>query len=284
MTRARISLLALAIWGLGVMPARAKPSLAPSFGPPPSSLRDVFGQTLPARPCRRVVSLAPSVTETLFAAGFGDRVVGVSRHSDFPREARRLPVVGDADHVSTERLVTLHPDLVLAVEGAGIALDRLQRLLHVPVVVLPGDRLDAPARHAEALAPFLGPSGRDFARRYRRDVARVKSLPAGGTALWVIWHRPIMVAGTGTYLDDLLRHLGVVNLALRPGYALYPDERLVSLPPTVVLYPDDLDIAPVRARVQHARFISLPADLASRPGPRLPALLSRVARELTGKP
>ena len=282
MTIARVCLLVLAIWGQGVLPVRATPSRAPA--PSRSSLRDVLGQALPGSPCHRVVSLAPSVTETLFAAGFGGLVVGVSRHSDFPREARRLPVVGDAEHVSTERLVALHPDLVLAVEGAGIALDRRQRPRHVPVVVLPGDRLDAPARHAEALAPVLGPSGREFARRYRGDVARVKSLPPGGNALWVIWHRPIMVAGAGTYLDDLLRHLGVVNLALRPGYALYPDERLVSHPPAVVLYPDDLDIAPVRERVKSARFISLPADLASRPGPRLPALLARVARELTGKP
>jgi ABC-type hemin transport system substrate-binding protein len=174
----------------------------------------------------------------------------------------------------------LKPDLVLSVEGAGLALDRIQTLVHAPVVILPGDRLDAPARHAEALAPYLGDSGRAFARRYRQDLASVKPVAPGLSALWVIWHRPVMVAGPGTYLDDLLIHLGVRNLASNPGYAIYSDERLVTMPPAVVLYPDDLDIAPVKARVPSARFLSLPANLASRPGPRLPELLTRVARFL----
>lgn len=273
-------LVVLLAGGAASDPAKATPDRLPET----AGLRDVLGQPVPPRPRHRVVALAPSVTETLFAAGFGKRVVGVSRHSDFPAEARRLPVVGDAEHVSTERLVTLRPDLVLAVEGSGIGLDRLQRLLKVPVVVLPGDRLDAPARHAEALAPVLGPSGLDFARRYRSDLARVKAFPPGRSALWVIWHRPVMVAGPGTYLDDLLGHLGITNLALRPGYALYPDERLVALPPTLIMYPDDVDIGPVRARAPRARFLPLPADLASRPGPRLPRLLARVARDLAREP
>ena len=258
------------------VPVQASQAASPAGG----LLRDVLGQPMSAHPCHRVVALAPSITESLFAAGFGARVVGVSRHSDFPAEARALPVVGDAEHTSTERLVTLRPDLILAVEGAGLSLDRLQRLLHVPVVVLPGDRLDAPARHAEALAPLLGHSGLEFARRYRGELARVKAFPPGISALWVIWHRPVMVAGRGTYLDDLLRHLGIENFALQPGYALYPDERLVSHPPKVVLYPDDLDITSVRERTPQSRFVALPADLASRPGPRLPRLLARVATEL----
>jgi len=78
---------------------------------------NVPGQAIGAELPRRIVSLAPSVTETLFALGFGDRLAGVTTYCDYPAEARKLPKIGDFMNPSLEAVVAKRPDLVIGVAG-----------------------------------------------------------------------------------------------------------------------------------------------------------------------
>jgi iron complex transport system substrate-binding protein len=83
----------------------------------------LFGLTVPVRATeaplpKKVVSLAPSVTETIFALGFGDRLVGVTTYCDYPAEARKLPKIGDFMNPSLEAVIAKKPDLVIGVTGA----------------------------------------------------------------------------------------------------------------------------------------------------------------------
>lgn len=109
---------------------------------------DDTGQTLTLKaPAEKVVALAPHIAELVFDAGAGDTLVGVSAYSDFPEQAKTLPVVGDANHFDVEKIAALKPDLVLA-WGSGTpqtAIDRL-RDLDIPVAVIEAGKLSDVAR------------------------------------------------------------------------------------------------------------------------------------------
>src|SRR3954466_14751382 len=110
-----------------------------------------------ARPAQRIVSLAPHVTEQLFAAGAGKSLVAVSQYSDYPEEARRLPQVASSGGIDLERVLALNPDLVVAwrLEATTAALARLETL-GLPVFYSEPRRLPQIADSIEALGELAG--------------------------------------------------------------------------------------------------------------------------------
>lgn len=245
-----------------------------------AALRDLSGVAVPRGEYRRIVSLAPSHTELLYAIGWGDRLVGVSDYCDYPAEARSKPRVGAQETLSVERVLALKPDLVLAVRSANPALKQLDRLLAAPVLVLESERVGSVAANAEALAELIGPEGKAFAARFRRDLAGIRASRRQPRTFYMVWDKPLMSAGPHTFLDDLIRRAGGRNLATLPGYAPFSEERLIAERPDVVLYPDNLNSAVLAMAKRHpdTRFIALPADEISRPGPRVTQALRRVVR------
>jgi iron complex transport system substrate-binding protein len=258
--------LFLALWAIA-LPAHAE-------------LKAINGLPLRRESYRRIVSLAPSTTELLYAAGWGDRVVGVSAASDFPPEARRKPQVGGAQSLNVERILALKPDLIVGIPMKSPVLAQLGSLSTAPVVLLPGDTLDSIASEAEQLSSVLGPSGRVFASRFRRELAAIAPGRRHPSVFYLVWDQPLMTAGPTTYLDDLIRRAGGRNVVSASGYISYSEERLIAAHPDVVLYPDNLEPGAkrLRARLPHARFIGLNADRVSRPGPRILDVIRQVAR------
>src|SRR5450759_645853 len=177
----------------------------------------------PARPVpvpRRIVSLAPHLTEIVFALGAGDRLVGVSEASDFPPEARRLPRVGGVAP-DLELIVSLSPDLVLASreDNPAGALASLSRL-GVPVLTTETPDLPAIAGNVRSIGERLGAG--DRGRKLARDLERRRALvrpPPGRhlSAVILVWADPPQAAGRGTFADDLLRRAGASNIVTRPA-------------------------------------------------------------------
>ena len=84
-----------------------------------------------SQPAKRIISLAPDLTELLFAAGAGDRVIGVMRGSDYPLQVKKIPVVADFNHVDAEKILLLHPDLIVVwAEGS---IPAQLKMLNIPV-------------------------------------------------------------------------------------------------------------------------------------------------------
>lgn len=249
---------------------------------PAQALTDLAGRAVPPGNYRRVISLAPSNTELMYAIGWGDRLIGVTDMCDYPPEARRKPHVGGAENLSVEHILSLKPDLVLAIPSKAPALQQLSRMLKAPVVVLESDTLDSVAQNAEALGALMGPEGKAFATRYRRDLAGLKPAKWHPNVFYLVWDRPLMSAGPGTFLDDLIRRAGGRNLATEAGYRPFSEERLIAGAPQVVLYPSNLEAAASRlkTRLPRARFVSLSADEVSRPGPRVVGAIRQTARAL----
>jgi len=249
---------------------------AERLGPPP-----------PPRPAR-VVSLAPSLTDTVLALGEGARLVGVTRYDTAPA-VKDLPRVGGFLDPSPEVVLGLRPDLVLWLTDAGAwpAVRRIAELgvpvLAIPVVGVPdvlasarlvGEALGAPEA-GERLARSLGAAVADAERR-------AASLPRR-RVLIVIGRDPLVVAGPGSYPDALLRIAGGENVVRgdRP-WPVYALERAVADDPELVLDaavnepPETVLRLSAIPAVRAGRVVRLPDDRVLRPGPELPRALAEL--------
>lgn len=164
----------------GVCIALALAAPLASFGSP-LTVTDDAGRTVTlAAPARRIISLAPHLTAILFALGVGDDIVSVSRYSDYPPAAKKIPRLGDAFSVSVEAVVALRPDIVFAWRSGGSdrALTRIQSL-GIPVYFNSAKTLFDIARSVEKIAVLVGKPalGKTLAQRFRDQLARLHRKP-----------------------------------------------------------------------------------------------------------
>lgn len=180
---------------------------------------DDEGATLVLKaPAQRIVAIAPHLTELLFAAGAGARVVAVSRHSDYPEAARLLPQVGDAVLLDLERIVALKPDLVV-VWSNGSSPQQLQRLRAAGLPVYSSAGRDL-AHIATTLRHFGRLAGTEAAAEARaaafeRELARLRATYAGRAPVPVfyqIWHQPLMTVNGAHPISEALALCGARNV------------------------------------------------------------------------
>ncbi len=192
-------------------------------GPPPEGELDASS---------RIVSLAPSITETVFALGLGDRVVGVDDYSTWPAETAALPALGGLFDANLEAIVTLEPDLAILLPSQSDLGERLEEL-GIEVLEVPSDTLADVEGAATIIAERCGvaAAGRSLVERLRRDLAPAPLANAPPTAL-VVGRQPgqlatVLVAAPGTYFDELLARLEAVNVFADAGQP-YPQVGLES--------------------------------------------------------
>ena len=206
-TRGFTSTLAALLFG-AALPASAQIELTDDAGQ-----RIVLEQ-----PARRIVSLAPHVTENLFAAGAGDRVVGVVAYSDYPEAARALPQVGGYTQIDLEAVVALRPDLVVGWRSGNreAHLDRL-RALGIPVYLNEPRNLDDVARSLEQFGRLAGSeaaaqaAATTFRNRHAALAARYAGRPRVRT-FYQIWDRPLMTINDEHLIADVIRLCGGSNV------------------------------------------------------------------------
>jgi len=259
--------------GAASTPARGEPAW---LGPPP-----------PARPVR-VVSLAPSLTDTVVALGAADRLVGVTRYDHAP-EVRSLPRVGGFLDPSPEAVLGLRPDLVLWLSdgGAWPAVERIATL-GVPVLALPVVGIPDVLRAARLVGAALGdPAGGErlaaSLQASLRDAEKATASLPRRRVLFVVGRDPLVVAGPGSYPDALLRVCGATNVVTgdRP-WPVYPLERAVADDPDLVVDAAvnepaaTIDRLAAIPAVRAGRVVRLPDDRTLRPGPGLDAALRQV--------
>ncbi len=281
---AMAALAAAATLVAGALPARAADPL-------PRGEPVWLGPTAPARPAR-VVSLAPSLTDTVIALGLADRLVGVTRYDTSP-EVKALPRVGGFLDPSPEAVLGLRPDLVLWLADGG-AFPAVRRIaeLGVPVLALPVVGVPDVLRAARRVGAALGDpaAGERLAGEMEAAVRaaeeRASALPRRRVML-VIGRDPLVVAGPGSYPDALLRIAGGVNVVKgeRP-WPVYSLERAVADDPDLVVDAAVNEPADTIVRlgaipaVKAGRVVRLPDDRVLRPGPQLPAALRQLQKAL----
>jgi iron complex transport system substrate-binding protein len=171
-----------------------------------------------AQPAARIVSLAPHVTEQLFAAGAGARLVAVSEYSDYPEEAKRLPQVASSGGVDLERVLALKPDLVVAwrLEATAAALARLEAL-GVPVFYSEPRRLAQIPDSIEALGELAGTAdtAHAVAASLREQLNQLKTKYGARRRVSVFYQiseRPLMTLGGRQFVSDAIELCGGHNV------------------------------------------------------------------------
>ncbi|MDK9692059.1 cobalamin-binding protein [Azospira sp.] len=182
-------------------------------------LKDDTGATLrlPA-PARRIVSLAPHVTENLFAAGAGGQVVGTVDYSDYPEAAKKIARVGGYSRLDLEAVAALRPDLIIAWES-GNAPGHVAKLrsLGIPVFISQPNRIEDVAEQLEKFGQLAGTSAvaNGAVARFRARLAEIRKQYSGQPRVptfYQIWKQPLMSVGRQQIISDVISLCGGSNV------------------------------------------------------------------------
>jgi iron complex transport system substrate-binding protein len=260
------------------------------------SAQAAFAQAGSAHHPQRIVSLAPSVTETLFALGFGNRLVGVTSYCDYPAEARKLPKIGGFMSPSLEAIVSKRPDLVIGVRSATDPMNaREMERLGLKVTLISLANVSEILSSIKEVARLLGnpPAGEELVRKISWQIdavkRRVAAVPRRSTLL-VVGLRPLVAVGGQNFIDELITFAGGKNIAgnaAQPWLNL-PDEYVVAKAPQIIIEAGmgsersepakhwaDLKSIPA---VKERRVYAYRSDNILRPGPRIGEALEEIAR------
>ena len=245
----------------------------------------------------RIVSLAPNLTELLFAAGAGAQVVGTSEYSDWPPPARELPRIGDAFRLDYEGILALRPDVAVAWRSGTPteAVARLERA-GIRVVVVPVQSLEEIATGIETLGRLAGTQdiAATAADGFRAEVERLRARHAGRPVLDVfveLDHRPLFTVTGKHLISEMVAVCGGRNVfASLPGLAPSVDlEAVIAARPDAILYtgPDPDPAAlwqdwPGLPAVRDGNVLRVPGDLVSRATPRVVEGIAAICEALDG--
>ncbi|MBX3308709.1 MAG: cobalamin-binding protein [Nitrospira sp.] len=252
-----------------------------------------------AKPPARVVSLAPSITEMLFALGLGEQIVGVTEFCDYPAGAKSKAKVGYANP-NIETIIGLQPDMVLAPKDF-LRPDLQLKLeqLKIPVFVLDAKTLEDIPLQMHTLGEMFEKTSaaNDVTQRIRQRMTelklKVETLPAK-RVLYVLNSQPLISVGPGSFIHQMIGLAGGVNVAAQAGLA-YPRlsmETVLKEDPEVLIFPSgEVETVPRSEQQQWRRWDSLSAvkqqrfhevssNLLNRPGPRVIDGLEQLVRAI----
>jgi iron complex transport system substrate-binding protein len=216
----------------------------------------LFPFSVMAESPNRIISLAPNLTEILFAMGLGNRIVGVTNFCDYPDEARKKPKVGGIYNPSLEAVVSLKPDIVvMTTDGNTKEFKERLRSLKIKTYVFRAKRLHELPEGIRNLGLILGvkEKAEGLAKEIETGLNKFRvgshklNTPfspfaneghGGGRVLFIIWPEPLVVAGSGTAIDDAISLFGCENIA-KGTYTSYPKysvEEIIRKSPDVIFF------------------------------------------------
>lgn len=252
------------------------------------SVQDDAGQTVSLpRPAQRVVTLAPHVTELVFAAGGGARIVGTVSYSDYPPAAKSIPQVGDNRQIDMERVLALKPDLIVVwLHGNAQRQTEQLRALGIPLFYSEPRQLDDIAGSIQRIGQLLGTdqAAQAAAAGLRRKLAKLKaqyqSRPPVRT-FYQVWDKPLYTLNGQHIVSDALRLCGGENIfanmtVTAPNVSI---EAVLQQDPEAILSGDQRNQTSggvnlwkpytTMTAVRRGNLFSLDGDLLSRSGPRM---------------
>ena len=250
------------------------------------SVQDDYGNAVALdAPAQRIVSFSPHLTELLYAAGAGGRVVGVDEYSDYPPPARALPRVGSEAGIDLEAVLALQPDLVVAWPNAGSrrTIDRVAEL-GIPVFRSEPRELEDIPRTIERLGVLAGTAS-GAAEAFRRKAAALQARYGARPPVRVfyqVWDRPLQTVNGDHVISKVIRLCGGVNVfADLPVIAPHIDrEALLRADPEVIVTSDPGTKVPAGLEAWRERVHFIDPGLIQRHTPRLLEGAERLCRIL----
>ncbi len=253
--------------------------------------REVGLETVP----ERIVSLAPAVTEILFALDLDEEIVGVSNYCDYPEAALEKPKVGDIN-VDFEAIVEKNPHLVFMTAGMDEDRERIEELGFKVAVVDP-NTIEEIINSIEWIGEITGreQESNELIAWIREEIEFVKKraqeVETTPRVYYEVWDNPLMTAGPNTFVHDIIEIAGGENIAgnLQQEWAPYSVEDVIANDPEVIIVPWQDDRVYDRAEwsditaVKNERVYFVNPDLMVRPGPRIIQGLELVLEAILGE-
>lgn len=240
-----------------------------------------------ARPAQRIISMSPHVTELLFAAGGGARIVGAMNYSDYPEAARRIPLVGSNSQIDLERVIALKPDLLIVWQSGNTARQLAQlQSLGIPVFHSEPRSFETVATSIERFGRLLGTeaAARQEAARFRAKVAQLRARYGKRppvSVFYQVWDNPLYTLNGEQIASDAIRLCGGRNIfgdlkTIAPQVGV---EAVVQRDPEAIVgskayTPQDRGLSiwqPYRGMtaVKRNNLFALDGETLTRPGPRI---------------
>jgi iron complex transport system substrate-binding protein len=253
---------------------------------------------------QRIISLSPSITETLFAVGAGKQVVGVTSYCDYPREAATREIIGgfSSKTISLETIISLNPDLVIAGVSAHQPIADVLEKSGIAVLLVEPKSISDITNLIEELSIITGheEQGKAVAEDIRLRMAAVKSklelLGETGRVrvFYEVWDAPLMTAGPESFTGQLISLAGGINIFsdIQGEYPQVSSEELISRNPQVILssdtHGDKLSVEAMGMRegwknidaYKENKVFLLDGNIVSRPGPRVIDAVEMIASSL----
>jgi iron complex transport system substrate-binding protein len=288
-------------WAQTYSPA---PTSAAQNGSPAQGFREVVDETgrtvrIP-QPVMRIVSLAPSLTETVYALGLQDRLVGDTDYCDYPPEAQKKQKVGGAINPSLEEIAHLRPDVVLVTKHLN-TLDTVHSLdaLGIPSYATDPRNVDEIVASTKRLGEVLGVPevgaalAEDLQHRLNVLQQKIGALPPR-RVLFVVWTDPLISIGKDTFIADALRRAGAVSIIdSKHDWPQVNLEEVAHLQPEVLVFADShsettaqhFEVLATRPawRILNAvrdRNFAVISDAVNRPAPRIVSAIEDLAEKL----
>lgn len=253
--------------------------------------------TLPAR-VERVITLAPNLTEIVFAIGAGDRVVGNTSYCDYPPEARNVAKVGDTLHPSLERIIALRPQVVLVSTASQLEVFTQQlQSQNIAVFVTDPHDLEGVFKSIEQIGRMLDheQQAQDLVRKLRDRTNAVETAVKQSPPVRVFYQlsaQPLYTAGRDAFVTDLMRRAGADSVTGHvPGaWPTYSNESALAAKPEAIILATGGSMGATNAivaealrnspAVQTGRVYKINDDHLTRPGPRAVDGLEEMAHAL----
>jgi iron complex transport system substrate-binding protein len=232
---------------------------------------------------QRIVSLAPSNTEILFALGLGDKVVGVTDYCDYPPEALNKTKVGGYATPDIEKIVALNPDLVLVAYGTPMDVINSMVGLGLTVFGLKTTDLDDLLNDIRTIGKITGKEAKanaltsEMESKIQAVTNQTEELEQRPRVFYIVWNDPLWTAGSGTFINELIEKAGGVNICQNiTGYTTISIEEVVARDPEIIITSElsydwainASELASTNAS-KTERIYTLDDNLVQRPGPRL---------------
>lgn len=250
----------------------------------------------------KIVSLAPSNTEIVFALGLGDRLVGVTEYCDYPEAAKGKPKIGGFNTVDIEKIVAIEPDLILATNIHQKEVVPALERLGLTVLTLDPKTLDEVLESITLLGRATGKQEAaaqlvtEMSNRIKAVTDETANLPEAQRprVFYVMWHEPLMTVGSDTRIHELIGLAGGINIAqeVGAGYPTMSLEAVIQANPQVIIAGSGMGeganlpfqfagsesrLKDVDARINN-RVYEINTDLIGRPGPRIVDALEQLAK------
>jgi iron complex transport system substrate-binding protein len=242
----------------------------------------------------RAVSLAPSLTESVFAVGAGDRLVGVTSYCDYPSETQNIRKVGDTISPNMETIIALKPQIVFVSTASQIeTFTKTLENQNIPVFVTNPSNLNGVLSNLKQLGDIFGTGARaeklidDLQKRIADVENNVKG--AGVTRVFVqISKEPLFTIGKDSFLTEIIERAGGVSVTktVETAYPKLSKETALALSPEAIIVSDSEDnkepneVFANSPAVVNNRVYKINADLLSRPAPRIVDGIEQIAKAL----